>query len=198
MTKEKYFFEEEVFSNPHYEFNFEINEELIEEILKIKKTGKVLELGCGKGGTSLELAKKGFDVTCIDISKSAINKIKREAKNRKIKINAICEDLDSYNLKETYDIIIANGFFHFLKKERALELIEDCQIHTNQEGVNIFEVMIEGDPSQEEDSEGYYFPSNQLKRLYSDWKIIDYEEYEDYDEEEGWNNKLAGIIAVKP
>lgn len=198
MTEEKYFFEKEVFSNPKYKFHFKVDKELLDEVLNFKKSGKVLELGCGEGGTSLELAKRGFDVTCIDISKSAINKIKNEAEKRKVKIRAICKDLEDYNLEDNYDIIIANGFFHFLKKERTLNLIEDCKNHTKKEGMNIFEVMLEGDPSQEEDSEGYYFPTNKLKEIYSDWEIEDYDEYEDYDEEEEWNNKLARIIALKP
>jgi len=196
MTKEKYFFEEEVFSKPDYEFVFEPDEELIEDILRYKKYGKVLEIGCGEGGTSLELAKKGFDVTCIDISKTAIEAIKKEAILKNTKINAICADLEGYEIEDSYDIIIANGFFHFLPEKKALKLIENCKEHTNKGGINIFDVMLEGDPSQK-DSEGYYFPEGKLREIYFDWKIEDYEEYEDYDEEEEWNNKLARIIAVK-
>jgi ubiquinone/menaquinone biosynthesis C-methylase UbiE len=36
------------------------------------KVGKVLELGCGAGNVSIELAKRGFDVHGIDISPTAI------------------------------------------------------------------------------------------------------------------------------
>src|SRR3989344_4867564 len=122
MTEEKYFFEDEVFSRPDYEFSFELDEELIQDLLKHKKSGKVLELGCGEGGTSIELAKKGFDVTCIDISKTAIELIKKEAMKKNIKINAICADLEDYEITENYDIIIANGFFHFLPEKNALKL----------------------------------------------------------------------------
>lgn len=198
MTEEKYFFEEEVFSKPDYEFSFEPDEEIINEILKHKTSGSILELGCGEGGTSLELAKKGFEVTCIDISKSAIEKVKQEAEKNNLKMNAICADLEEYKIQDNYDVIFANGFFHFLTEEKALWLIDKCKNHTTKDGVNIFDVMLEGDPSQEEDSEGYYFPKGKLKEIYSDWQIIDYEEYEDYDDDEDWNNKLAGIVAKKP
>ncbi len=197
MTKEKYFFEEKVFSNPDYKFEFEPDKELIKEIFKYKNKGKVLELGCGEGGTSLELAKKGFDVTCIDISKKAISKIKEEAEKNNIAINTICGDLETYKIKEEYDIIVGRAFFHFLSKKKALELIKECKNHTKKDGINVFEVMLGGDPSQEEDSEGYYFPSGKLKEIYSDWNIKDYEEYEDYDDEEEWGNKIAFIIAIK-
>ena len=50
MTKEKYFFEREFFSKPGYKFGFNPDKELIKEILKYKKKGRLLELGCGEGG----------------------------------------------------------------------------------------------------------------------------------------------------
>lgn len=59
-------------------------------------------------------------------------------------------------------------------------------------------MLFEGDPSQEEDSEGYYFKKSGLKEIHFDWKTENYDEYEDYDEEEKWNNKIACIISIKP
>jgi len=197
MAKEKYFFEEEVFSKPNYKFMFEPDKKTIKEILKYKKKGKILELGCGEGGTSLGLAKKGFDVACMDISKTAISKIKEKAKKERIQINAICADLESYKINGKYDIIIGSGFFHFLPKGKALKLIGKCRAHTKKGGINIFIVMLKNDPSQEKDSKGYYFPKYKLKEIYSDWDIKAYQKYEEYDKKEGWNNKLEKIIAVK-
>ncbi len=197
MTEEKMFFEEKVFSRKDYEFTFEADKELIEEILKNKKSGKVLDLGCGEAGTSLLLAEKGFEVTCIDISKTAINNIKKEAEKRNIKIKAFVGDLENFKFEENYDIIIGTGIFHFLSQDNALKLIKATKQHTREEGLNIFEVFLEGDPTQEEDSEGHYFRKFELKKLYSDWKILDYEEYEDFDEEEEQTNKLAYLVAKK-
>ncbi len=197
MTEEKRFFEEEVFSKEDYKFTFEKDEELIENILKYKKFGKILDLGCGEAGTSLTLAEKGFEITCIDISKTAINNIEKEAEKREIKINAFVEDLETFEIKENYDIIIGTGIFHFLSKEIVFRLLEDIKTHTKEEGLNIFEVFLEGDPSQEEDSEGYYFKHFELRNLYSNFEILDYEEYEDYDEGEKQTNKIAYLVAKK-
>jgi cyclopropane fatty-acyl-phospholipid synthase-like methyltransferase len=197
MTEEKMFFEEKVFSRKDYEFTFEADKELIEEILKNRKSGKVLDLGCGEAGTSLLLAEKGFEVTCIDISKTAINNIKKEAKKREVKIIALVADLGKFEIEEDYDIIIGTGIFHFLPEENSLKLIDNVKKHTKKYGLNVFEVFLQGDPSQEEDSEGYYFKPNELKDLYSNWDILDYEEYEDYNEEEEQTNKIAYLIAKK-
>lgn len=197
MSEEKNFFEENVFSRKDYEFTFEADEELIKEILKNKKSGKVLDLGCGEAGTSLSLAEKGFEVTCIDISKTAIKNIKIEAKKRGVKIIAFDADLEKFEFKEDYDIIIGTGIFQFIPEKYSLKLIKDIMKHTKKDGLNIFEVFLQGDPSQEEDSEGHYFKQNELKELYSNWNILDYEEYEDYDEEEEQTNKIAYLIAKK-
>ena len=191
------FFEEKVFSRKDYEFTFEKDEELIEEILKYKQSGKILDLGCGEAGTSLELAKKGFEVTCIDISKTAINNIKIEATKRGIKIKTFVEDLEKFEIKKDFDIIIGTGIFHFLPEKNSLKLINSIKEHTKEDGINIFEVLLEGDPSQEEDSGGHYFKKFELKRLYSDWKILDYEEYDNYDGGEEQKNKVAFLIAKK-
>ena len=197
MVEEKMFFEENVFSNKDYEFEFEKNEELIENILKYKKSGRILDLGCGEAGTSLALAEKGFEVTCIDISKTAINNIKKEAEKKGIKISAFVEDLETFEIKEKYDIILGTGIFHFLPKERVFKLLKDIKAHTKKGGLNIFEVFLEGDPSQKKDSEGYYFKHFRLRNLYSNFEILDYEEYEDYDKEEKQVNKIAYLIAKK-
>lgn len=197
MTEEKMFFEEKVFSRNDYEFTFEKDKELFEEILKHKKSGKILDLGCGEAGTSLALAEKGFEVTCIDISKTAINHVKKEAEKRDVKISAFVEDLENFKFRGDYDIIIGTGIFHFISKKGALGLVNNIKKYTKKGGLNVFEVFLEGDPSQEEDSEGYYFKHLELKNLYSDWKILDYEEYEDYDEEEGQTNKMAYLISKK-
>ncbi len=197
MTEEKMFFENEVFSKEDYEFTFKKDEELIEDILKNKKCGKVLDLGCGEAGTSLALADKGFEITCVDISKTAIENVKKEAKRRGIKINALIKDLETFEIEEDYDVIICTGVFHFLPKKIIFKLIKEIKDHTKENGLNVFEVFLEGDPSQEEDSVGYYFKKGELKKIYSSWKILDYEEYEEYDEDEKQINKLAFLMAKK-
>jgi cyclopropane fatty-acyl-phospholipid synthase-like methyltransferase len=197
MTEEKRFFEEKVFSRKDYEFTFEVDVELIEEILKNKKSGKILDLGCGEAGTSLSLAEKGFEVTCIDISKTAIKNIKIEAEKRDVKIIAFVADLEKFEFKEDYDIIIGTGIFHFIPEKASLRLIKNIMKHTKKDGLNVFEAFLQGDPSQEEDSEGYYFKQDELKGLYSNWDILDYEEYEDYDKEEEQTNKVVYLVAKK-
>ena len=73
MSPDKYSFDKR-YSN--YEFVFRYDRGILKDILKQKSSGKVLDLGCGQGGLALDLAQKGFEVTCVDISKVAIERIK--------------------------------------------------------------------------------------------------------------------------
>lgn len=181
MTEDKNYFEKEVFSSSKHKFTFSYDTEILNQILKYKKNGKVLDLGCGEGGISLELAKKGFDVTCVDISSTAINKIKQEAQNKKINIIAVCEDLTSFKINSSYDIIICLGVLHFLKQDLAEKLVKMIQNKTNKEGVNFLDVLT---------GKGF-FKEKQIKEMYYFWKIEDFETHKES------FGKMDYLVAIK-
>lgn len=49
----------------------------IKDILKLYKSGKILDIGCGNGSMAIELIKQGYDVYGIDASETGINIAKR-------------------------------------------------------------------------------------------------------------------------
>jgi len=179
MNKEKYFFDKEVFSKG-YEFKFHVDEELLDTILRLKRKGKVLDIGVGDNGTSLKLAKLGFDVACIDISPICIRAIKEKAKKENIRINTLCCDIENFKWKESYDIIIATGVFHFLTKDKVKAFLNKIKGHTKSKGLNVIEVFLKGSACEEE-SDGYYFSENEIMRTYTAWKVVQHEVYKDDD-----------------
>jgi len=79
----------------------------------------ILDLGCGYGHWSIALAKGGFDVYAVDISKSAINILKKWSNKEKLNIkcrviSGTCID----KLKKRFDAIICNSVLdHMLIKD---------------------------------------------------------------------------------
>lgn len=95
----------------------------VEFVLDIAKSsgGKVLEIGCGYGYLSLELARSGLDVTGIDLSPKSIEVAKRFAKeNPYIKgfgsLEYVCADINSMDIgEEKYDSIVFFGTLHHME-----------------------------------------------------------------------------------
>ncbi|MBU1767562.1 MAG: class I SAM-dependent methyltransferase [Candidatus Omnitrophica bacterium] len=94
------------------------------------KKGQAIELGCGTGTISRWLTKKGFIVTGIDVSQTAIKMAKAQSKGLKIKyINDDFYLIDTKPLGK-YNLCIDGQFLHCItdKKDRKTVLSKIRQI----------------------------------------------------------------------
>src|SRR5688572_5100831 len=78
----------------------------IKEYLKNVESGNILDFGCGTGELTYEIAKLGFLVTGLDISKHSIDLAKKNfiADN----LNFLNSTLKETKLKSYFSIVIAN------------------------------------------------------------------------------------------
>lgn len=91
-------------------------------VLNIAKQrgGKVIELGCGYGYLTLELARNGLDVIGVDLSPKSIEIAKKFADENPFKENFgslkyVCDDILSMDLGENeFDTVIFFGTLHHL------------------------------------------------------------------------------------
>jgi 2-polyprenyl-3-methyl-5-hydroxy-6-metoxy-1,4-benzoquinol methylase len=109
----------------------------VARLCAIAVPGQALDLGCGRGELSLELARQGFDVTAIDYSKDAIE-IAREAVNRdprlSSKISFECNDVNKAKLQGPYSVAVAADLIeHMLPLELDL-LYERVADHLSRHG----------------------------------------------------------------
>ena len=129
MKSQDYIYlKENYYKKPKQQFFFIKN-----NILKIKKKGKLLDLGCAKGEFIFFLEKylKNFDYfTGIDYSKNLIAEAKR--KNKSKNINFLVKNAENFKLNKKYDIIIIAGLISYF--DDPLKLI-NCSIrHLNKNG----------------------------------------------------------------
>jgi len=172
------------------------------KLLKYKKFGTVLDLGVGEGRDALFLAKKGFDVTGVDISETAIKKFLKLAKKFKVKVKGIVADISKFEFDKNYDIIISIATLHFLSKKNIKLLIKKIKEHTNKNGPNLITVFTVEDPGYKiHPRKLYYFKKGELRNFYNDWKILHYRECLTKPERHGkdgkWHRHGIAILLAK-
>ncbi len=76
-------------------WNLETPPELLRDLVESKKVSpcKTVDLGCGTGSYAIFLAGRGFDVTGIDISPTAIGMAKRSAAQKNVGCRFIAADV---------------------------------------------------------------------------------------------------------
>lgn len=93
--------------------------------------GKILDLGSGPGRYSIELLKRGYAVTLMDISDKSINMAKKNIESLGLKAeNYICGDALYLNFLEdnSYDGILLMGpMYHVQSKEDRIKILENCK-----------------------------------------------------------------------
>ena len=84
--------------------------------LHLKGTEKILDLACGFGRHSLEFARRGYDVTGIDITPAYIDYANEQAKKENLNAKFICQDIRTITFDKEFDVVLnmadgAIGYF---------------------------------------------------------------------------------------
>ncbi|HXK49699.1 MAG TPA: class I SAM-dependent methyltransferase [Clostridiales bacterium] len=85
---------------------------------------KVLELGCGDGQLAVMLAEKGFDVTGIDISPTAVEWAKERTDKAKFIVGDV---LDTGFKSDSFDIIIDSYCLHCIIGEDRKKMLSEVK-----------------------------------------------------------------------
>jgi len=80
--------------------------EFLLEELSLQPGSSILDVGCGTGRHSVELAKRGYTVTGLDLSAEMLAQADRGAKAAGVKVNWVHSDAKRFSLPEKYDAVI--------------------------------------------------------------------------------------------
>lgn len=85
------------------------------KLLDIEKNARILDLGCGIGRHSLELAHRGYQVIGVDLTECYLTKARRQADIEGLAIEFIRKDMRWFRQTERFDVVInmftAFGYF---------------------------------------------------------------------------------------
>ena len=80
--------------------------DFIEQELSLLSGLSIIDIGCGTGRHSIELAKRGYDVTGLDISDKMLDEAREKAEDLGLKIDFIHRDATNFNLDKKFDLAI--------------------------------------------------------------------------------------------
>ncbi len=107
-------------------------EQSIQKFSQLLKTGSVLDLACGDGRNSLYLSDLGYEVTGVDFSQTALDRLQEFALAGNATIETVQEDLSlpqALNALPIYDNIIVSHY------KLSVEQLSQLENHLRPEGI---------------------------------------------------------------
>lgn len=86
------------------------------EVLSLQQGSSILDVGCGTGRHSIELARRGYAVTGLDLSSEMLSRAADAARSAGVNVNWIRSDATKFSLSGKYDgaICLCEGAFGLL------------------------------------------------------------------------------------
>ncbi len=150
------------------------------EVLELKqyiRSGKALDLGCGRGRNALYLGLQGFDVTALDSHADSIASLNAIIKDENIQnIQTGIYDIHQAAIQEKYDLIVSTVVLMFLQRERIPAIIANMQNQTQPGGYNLIVCAMDTADCPCPKPFPFTFKENELFNYYQGWKILKYNE----------------------
>ena len=118
--------------------------DFIEEELNHDKKIRIIDVGCGTGRHSIELSKRGYSVTGIDLSESQLAKAKEKAKQFNLNIDFQKHDVRNLPFNEEFNagIMICEGGFPLMETdEMNFEILKNVTKALKDNGKLIFTTL---------------------------------------------------------
>lgn len=141
--------------------------EALLEKYDINERATILDLGCGTGGHSMVLAKRGWQVFGIDGSAKMLSIAKEKAASQNLQIDFIESDLRTFEIGRKFDVAIAMfAVFGYMTTNSDVQaFLENIRKSLNKDGIFIFDVWFGPAVFSEKPADRYKIISNNEQRI---------------------------------
>lgn len=146
------------------------------EAMESLSPGKALDLGCGQGRNALFLAQHGFEVTAVDQNELALEILQSIVEQEDLEMTVGLYDINSANLKQSYDLIVSTVVLMFLQADRIPAIIRNMQDQTNPGGYNLIVCAMDTEDYPCQVPFSFTFKEGELADYYKDWELVKYNE----------------------
>jgi 2-polyprenyl-3-methyl-5-hydroxy-6-metoxy-1,4-benzoquinol methylase len=93
--------------------------DFIEKEINYNKKYRILDIGCGTGRHSIELAKRGYTIVGIDLSESLLNRAKEKVLEHNLQIVFQKQDARELSFSEEFELVImlCEGAFSLMETD---------------------------------------------------------------------------------
>ncbi len=149
------------------------------DLLDLEIGDKILDLCCGVGRHSLEIARRGYEVTGVDLTEKYIEKGDRRARKEGLNVEFINSDMRDFRRENTYDAAINffSSFGYFKEDEDNFKVIQNVHSSLKIGGKFLIDVMgrkvMTREFTQEREGrldDGYFIEEREIK---GDWELLE-------------------------
>lgn len=118
--------------------------DFIEKELNYNKELRIIDVGCGTGRHAIELSKRGYPVTGIDLSESMLEKAREKAKHDGLQIDFLRHDARSLPFENQFDvaIMLCEGGFPLMETDEInFEILKNVSKSLRQRSKFIFTTL---------------------------------------------------------
>jgi SAM-dependent methyltransferase len=116
----------------------------VRQILRLagRRRGAVLDLCCGPGRHSVELARRGFKVTGVDRTLFLLNKARRRARATRVKVEFVRSDMRNFVRLGAFDLALSlwTSFGYFDNKGDDLRVLQNVHHSLKPRGALVVDV----------------------------------------------------------
>ncbi|OQA00434.1 MAG: Ubiquinone biosynthesis O-methyltransferase [Planctomycetes bacterium ADurb.Bin412] len=118
--------------------------DFIEQEIRGDKTVKILDIGCGTGRHTIELTRRGYTVTGIDLSESQLQHARRKAEGQGLKIDFQRHDARTPHFTKAFELVIMlceGGFSLMETDEMNFQILQNAAAALKPGGKFIFTTL---------------------------------------------------------